>query len=182
MKILFFGLTVFGFTLGQVFIDPLDATGGDGHPSRTHELKHTTQFLQLVVKLRDFFAHAVHLHNGEHGVHLDDAGMELADDFRHLVLVLQHRGSQFVEGNLVLVDFAVGEIMCLQHVYLLRYLLHHLLNRVFVCPCGDGVFMHALDGRCRHIEALDVDLPPREDGCHLIQQAGDIFRMDDDGI
>ena len=173
---------VLRLALGQVLVDALEATGGDGHASRADKLQHAAQCLKLLVEAGNVLAHAVHLDDGEHRVHLDDAGTELADNLGHLGMAFQPRRSQLVKGYLVLVDFVVGEVMRLQYVHLLRYLPDHLLDGGRVRPCRDGVLVHSFDGRCGHVQALDVDLSACEHGRDLVEQARHVLRMDDDGI
>ena len=124
----------------------------------------------------------LHLHDGEDGVDLHDAGVVLADDLRHSRRLLQGGRGELVERYFVLVDFLIREVVRLYDVYLLGDLLHHFLDGVRVCPCGDGVFVHARNGRGGHVQALDVDLPAGEYRRHLVEQAGDVLRMNDDGI
>ena len=68
LHLIIFARFIFCLALGQVFVDALEAAGGDGHAARTHELEHAVVGLQLLVEVGDVVAHAVHLHDGEDGV------------------------------------------------------------------------------------------------------------------
>ena len=57
-----------------------------------------------------------------------------------------------------------------------------ILHRIGIGPCSDGVFMHPRDRRCRHVQALDINLPTCEDSGHLIQHTCYILRMYDNRI
>ena len=120
-------------------------------------------------------AHAGLLYDGKHLVHLHDAGGVLAHNLRDFGAALHQRGGELIEGDFVLVDLVVSKVVGLQDVDLLGDLLDHLLNGVGVAPGGDGVFMHTGDGGGGHIEALNIDLLPRKNGRHLVEQTGNVL-------
>ena len=82
----------------------------------------------------------------------------------------------------MLIDFVVGKIMSLQYIHLLGNLLHDFLDGILVRPRCNGVLVYALNGRSGHIQAFDIDLPAGKHRRHLIEQTGNVFRMDDNGI
>ena len=79
----------------------------------------------------------------------------------------------------MLIDLIIREVVCLQHIYLLGDLLGYFLNGVFIRPCGNGVLMYALDGRSRNIQTLDIDLATGKHCGYLVQQTGEVLRMND---
>ena len=163
----------------QVFVYPLEAAGGNGHAPRAHELKHTVQVLQVLEQGRYLAAHPHLLHDGERGVHLHDVRAEPAYHLRGLGIGLKLGHRNLIHGHFALEYFRVGEIMRLDHVNLLLDLPHHLLHDVFGCPAGYRVLVHSLDGRRRHVQALDIDLAAGEHGRYLVQRSREVLRMND---
>ena len=77
--------------VGQVFIDPFKTAGRNGDSSRAHELKHTVQGFQLLVKRGNVIAHARHLDNGKDRIHFHNVGAVTADHLRSLGISLEFR-------------------------------------------------------------------------------------------
>ena len=132
--------------------------------------------------MRDIIAHTVQLNNGENGVHLDDAGMILTDDLRHLRRLFQRRSLYLVKGYLVLLDFVIGTIMSLQYIHLLGILLNDFLDGVLIRPGSNSILVYTLNGRSGHIKAFDIDLPAGKHRRHLIEKTGNVLRMADNGL
>ena len=65
--------------------------------------------------------------------------------------------------------------MCLQNIYFLLNLLHHLFYHILSSPDSNSIFMHSLDGRRRNIKTFDIDLATSKHSRNLVQQTGDIF-------
>ena len=72
--------------------------------------------------------------------------------------------------------------MGLNDIHLLFNLFDYLLHNVMRRPAGNGVFMYPLDGRSRHIQALNVNLQTGKHSCNLVQNTGNVFRMNDNRI
>ena len=58
----------------------------------------------------------------------------------------------------MLIDFIIRKIVRLQHIYLFGDLFCHLLDSILVRPSCNGIFMYPLDGGCRNVQTLDIDL------------------------
>ena len=93
--------------VGQVFIDPFKTAGRNGDSSRAHELKHTVQGFQLLVKRGNVIAHARHLDNGKDRIHFHNVGALAADHLRSLGISLEFRCGNLVHGNLTQEDLII---------------------------------------------------------------------------
>ena len=82
----------------------------------------------------------------------------------------------------MLIDFIIRKVVSLQYIYLFTDLLCHLFDSIFICPRGNGLFMYSFNGRCRNIQAFYIYLATGEYSRHLIQQTGEILRMNDNCI
>ena len=80
------------------------------------------------------------------------------------------------------VNLIFRKVVRLDNVNFLLYLLHHLLYRILISPGRNCIFMYAFNRRRGYIQAFNIYLPTGKYSRHLIQQSGDILRMNDDGI
>ena len=60
--------------MSQILVYTLKATGRYGYSARTHKLQHAILSTQVIVKICYIIAHACHLYNREHRIHLYDMG------------------------------------------------------------------------------------------------------------
>ena len=64
--------------MSQILVYTLKATGRYGYSARTHKLQHAILSTQVIVKICYIIAHARHLYNRKHRIHLYDMGTVLA--------------------------------------------------------------------------------------------------------
>ena len=116
------------------------------------------------------------------GVYLHDAGTMVAHDAAHLGVL--HRGGRrdFQQRRLLQEYLVVGIEASLQHINALLDLRLQHLHHLFGAVARDGVFMHAGRGAGAYVQALDIDLSAREHRRHLVQNTGEVFGEDQNGI
>ena len=97
--------------------------------------------------------------------------------------VLHRGGRRNLQQRRLLQEYlVVGIEASLQHINALLDLRLQHLHHLFGAVARDGVLVHTRRGAGAYIQALDIDLSAREHRRHLVQNTGEVFRENQNGI
>ena len=129
-------------------------------------------------KISDILRKTRQEHSTVGRIHLHHTCIVLADSTRNLRILQEDRSRNLVEGYLVDENLIICIIITLHHINFLLYCLVDFLNLLSITPYRDGIFVDVLDTASRHIQALDIYLSSCKYSGNLIQDTGNILRID----
>ena len=125
----------------------------------------------------DVFCQSCKEHRAVSRIYLHHACIVLADGTRHLRIFQQDGCGNLEESHLVDKDLVIGVIVTLHHIDLFLYRLVDFLYLLLVTPHRNGVLVNVLDTAGRYIQTLNIHLSASKHGCNLIQNTGNVLRI-----